>query len=190
VLRAIRHGDRPIIPNEHCTEYSLALKTTFKRAWSSDPSLRPTAQEFLRRIRKEQNNEGDDEDDSLEVEIPEGEDEDSEKEIILDQLRALLADSSSETEEKELIVDVGDSAAILREIKTRERSQSVEEVSVVEVKEAARVGSITCLLRAGEYVTLSRRFRGTESPIVVGGTSKGYLLCWNEKVCKDIKGPC
>jgi len=177
-----------MIPTAHRAEYSLALKTTIKRAWNVLPSMRPKAQEFLHRIRKEQNNEGEDEEDNPEVERGDGDVEDPQlvREAILNLLQSSNDNDNLEKVKSKPLIDQDGDSAVLREIKTQERSQSVEEVGVVEVKEESKVGSITCLLSAREllpeYLTWSTWLAGTQRPIVVGGTSRGYLLCWNEKV--------
>ena len=190
VLCAIRNGERPIIPDDR-HEYSGSLNGTIKKAWHSHPANRPTAQEFLDRIRKDQFPFGDSNDEEEEIFEEKEEDDSEDIQSIRDEIMNLLRGAPDQEKEKEkgkgkAVDDVGEdveSNTVYREINRQERSQSIEEASVVEVKEASRVGSVTSLIGASDILpALSTWFAGTLRPIVVGGTSRGYLLSWDEKV--------
>ena len=181
VLCAIRNGDRPIIPDDR-HEYSGSLKGALKKAWHSHPANRPTAQEFLDRIRKDQFPFGDSNDEEDEDIIEKEEDDKEDIQSVRDEIMSLLrgGDKGKDVDDVDQDVEIN---TVYREIDQQERSQSVEEVSVVEVKEASRVGSITCLIGASDILpALSTWFAGTLRPVVVGATSRGYLLSWDEKV--------
>lgn len=68
---------------------------------------------------------------------------------------------------------------------SRERCQSVEEVKVVEVKDAEKYGKILCLVAARNVFADSPSWNPLKKRkqfVVVGGTSRGFLIAWNEQV--------
>jgi len=130
---------------------------TIERAWHAEPSERPVAQEFLAQIRQELHPHGDEGDEDLH------------------RKRKEHGDAVQE-----------------RDITTRRSCEVVEEIGVVDVREAVDCGSVTCLTAAKHIFKDTSSKKSTHPKkvtrtAVVGGTSRGFLLCWSAQVGKEFR---
>jgi hypothetical protein len=192
--RAIINGERPRMPPSS-SKYSTSLRLCIERGWHPIPEERPSASEFLHQF-------------LTELYPWYGEDETAEPSSSAALINVLQSEGipdfppmfEEEEKEKEKEKEEGREKENVKRIALtmKERCESVEEISVVEVHEAEECGSITCLAAARKIFAnpisssasspsiLGRFFspkeKKIENFIVVGGTSRGWLLFWNDKV--------
>ena len=84
-------------------------------------------------------------------------------------------------------VPISDEGNVIeRHIQHQERCESVEQWrNIVAIQEYDEVGTVTCMVSTSKHISFghwSSFFSNTYNSSVIGGTSRGFLVCWNDEV--------
>ena len=185
------NGSRPMIPDGEEGKCSLELWESIQHGWHPLPIERPSCDDFLQSLIKEETiaqeweqpekiEQKEEKDMEKEIEYEKEEEKGEDRSLLLEIMAVL------QQERKDQPQGVGDSGRIhectIIKPERKERSHMIEEKECI-VVDADQSGTITCLVSIQPPASSSRlSAKKMKWAGIVGGTSRGWILSWNSKV--------